>query len=253
MFKYIATILIFLFGTAHAEYSDQTESRYSFTTNEYLVVFDEYRPPLPVPPPPKEFEVMIDKSDYRMTVIEHDQPVAYHKVIVGRTGKETPNLDTLFFEVVINPYWDVPFRLLPDFVALMKSMRDPVTYMNNKGFVVFKDGNEIDTASIDWKNLPNTGPYGFAISQNPGPENYIGQFLFKLEDSGDIQLHDTPDKKLFEKKNREFSAGCIRVDRAQELAARILDKDPKEIAELVEAGEPIVFSVYNPVRVTIVD
>ena len=40
-----------------------------------------------------------------------------------------------------------------------------------------------------------------------------------------IYLHDTPSKGLFERNQRDFSHGCIRVDNPRKLVSYILRKD----------------------------
>ena len=40
-----------------------------------------------------------------------------------------------------------------------------------------------------------------------------------------VYLHDTPSKSLFERAERTFSAGCIRVDRPFDFAEVLLERD----------------------------
>jgi murein L,D-transpeptidase YcbB/YkuD len=42
-----------------------------------------------------------------------------------------------------------------------------------------------------------------------------------------VYLHDTPSQALFDRPDRAFSSGCVRVERALELAALVLD-DPEK-------------------------
>jgi murein L,D-transpeptidase YcbB/YkuD len=56
-----------------------------------------------------------------------------------------------------------------------------------------------------------------------------------------VYLHDTPSQALFERSERAFSSGCVRVERALELAELVLD-DPEHwsaasIASAIELGE----------------
>jgi len=41
-----------------------------------------------------------------------------------------------------------------------------------------------------------------------------------------IYLHDTPAKEQFDRAQRDFSSGCIRVERPQDLATQLLLEDP---------------------------
>lgn len=59
----------------------------------------------------------------------------------------------------------------------------------------------------------------------PGPNNPMGRakFIFPNEDA--IYMHDTNRRALFSETHRAFSAGCIRVDRAEYLATEMIARD----------------------------
>lgn len=174
-------------------------------------------------------------------------------MIVGRAERETPTMKTQFSRIVINPYWEVPQSLLYKLIAIINSHRDPVAYIESKSFRVLRDGEDVDPTTIDWATLPETGPYDFSIRQDPGPDNFIGRVLFVLEDTGEVQMHDTPDKELFDKPVREFSAGCIRVENPIDLAATLIDR-PKEMLDLlIQDGDQITYELSKPISVEIVD
>ena len=56
-----------------------------------------------------------------------------------------------------------------------------------------------------------------------------------------VYLHDTPDKSLFDKSLRDFSSGCIRVEKPYLLAEFLLKSDPRwtkeAILDLFESSE----------------
>jgi murein L,D-transpeptidase YcbB/YkuD len=51
-----------------------------------------------------------------------------------------------------------------------------------------------------------------------------------------VYLHDTPSQALFEEADRAFSSGCVRVERALELAALVLDDPGKWNAGTIDAA-----------------
>jgi len=71
-----------------------------------------------------------------------------------------------------------------------------------------------------------------------------------------IYLHDTPRRELFEADLRTFSSGCIRVDRALELAQQLLRGQSgwsaARIQQAVENGRTQHVKVANPPAVLIV-
>ena len=51
-----------------------------------------------------------------------------------------------------------------------------------------------------------------------------------------VYLHDTPAKTLFEKIERDFSHGCVRVERPLDLARYVLRDQPEWTDEKIQAA-----------------
>jgi murein L,D-transpeptidase YcbB/YkuD len=66
--------------------------------------------------------------------------------------------------------------------------------------------------------------HGDYVRQKTGPKNSLGLIKFLFPNSNAIYLHDTPAKSLFNREDRAFSHGCIRVEKPVELATQILKK-----------------------------
>jgi hypothetical protein len=64
------------------------------------------------------------------------------------------------------------------------------------------------------------------IRQIPGPDNSLGLVKLVLPHENDVYLHDTPATRLFARSRRDFSHGCIRVEKPAELAAWALRNNP---------------------------
>jgi L,D-transpeptidase YcbB len=62
------------------------------------------------------------------------------------------------------------------------------------------------------------------IRQKPGPTNALGRYKFIFPNEFDVYLHDTPQGHLFSRASRDFSSGCIRLERPDEFARLLLDK-----------------------------
>ena len=83
----------------------------------------------------------------------------------------------------------------------------------------------VDPATIDWQSLEGGFPY--AIRQEPGPKNALGEIKFIFPNEHAVFLHDTPNRSLFARPERAFSSGCIRVENPFELAELILNDPAK--------------------------
>ncbi len=81
-------------------------------------------------------------------------------------------------------------------------------------------------------------PYWYApasiekgLIQPPGPTNPLGRVKFIFPNRYSVYLHDTPTKHLFANNSRLYSHGCVRLERALELAEYILQDVPDWDAE----------------------
>ena len=69
----------------------------------------------------------------------------------------------------------------------------------------------------------------------------------------DVYLHDTPERWLFKRAVRDFSSGCIRVEKPLELAEYTLRDDPEwsreRLLAAIDAQETQVVSLRTPLNV----
>ena len=60
------------------------------------------------------------------------------------------------------------------------------------------------------------------MREKPGPKNSLGLVKFMFPNQYDIYLHSTPEPELFTRSRRDFSHGCIRVQKPEDLAVWVL-------------------------------
>lgn len=72
--------------------------------------------------------------------------------------------------------------------------------------------------------------------RRPGPSNALGLVKLMFPNEYHVCLHSTPSQELFSQSRRDFSAGCIRVEKAAELAAWVLRDKPEWTLERVRAA-----------------
>ena len=66
-----------------------------------------------------------------------------------------------------------------------------------------------------------------SIRQIPGGKNALGFVKFIFPNEYNVYLHGTPAKSLFSRARRDFSHGCIRVEKPEELALWVLRDQPR--------------------------
>jgi hypothetical protein len=84
---------------------------------------------------------------------------------------------------------------------------------------------EVDPKTVDWSSI-NSDDFPYRLRQDPGPSNGMGRVKLIFPNKFDVYLHDTPGRHLFEKPQRTFSHGCIRIEKPIDLALYLLRQDP---------------------------
>jgi murein L,D-transpeptidase YcbB/YkuD len=74
------------------------------------------------------------------------------------------------------------------------------------------------------------------VGQKPGPKNALGLVKFVFPNSYNVYMHDIPAPELFARSRRDFSHGCIRLERPADLAAWVLRDNPGWNAERIRAA-----------------
>ena len=74
--------------------------------------------------------------------------------------------------------------------------------------------------AIDW-NTEQAVNYTFR--QDPGAKNSMGNVKINFHNTHAVYLHDTPQNHHFSRTRRDFSSGCIRLERPEDFARLLLD------------------------------
>ncbi|MEJ2452522.1 MAG: L,D-transpeptidase family protein [Gammaproteobacteria bacterium] len=81
---------------------------------------------------------------------------------------------------------------------------------------------EVDPIKVHWSRF-NKQHFPYVLRQDPGPYNPLGHYKFLFSNKFEIYLHDTPARRLFGRKQRTFSSGCIRLENPLQLASFLLE------------------------------
>ncbi|OCA54256.1 L,D-transpeptidase [Photorhabdus namnaonensis] len=197
--------------------------------------------------------IMVNIPDYSLYYYLNDQEVLDSKVIVGRPSRKTPIMSSVLNNVVINPPWSVPTSLARKDIA-PRGLDDP-GYFQRGGYVIFSnwraDASVIDPYTIDWSVItPANFPY--RIWQAPGPTNSLGRYKFNMPNSDAIYLHDTPNHNLFNKDIRAISSGCVRINKASELANMLLGDvgwTQNKVTNTVKQGNTVYVNIPQRIPV----
>lgn len=191
--------------------------------------------------------IVVNIAAQELQVIEDDEVVLFMRVVVGRDFKRTPVFSDTVRYIVLNPYWHVPGSIAGEEV-LPRIQKDP-TYLERFGMHVFTkgpNGTEVDPSTIDWSTV-SADSFPYIVKQEPGRLNALGQIKFMFPNRYDVYLHDTPSRSLFTRAQRDFSHGCIRIEKPLELAEYLMKKSKWKRDEIETAlDEGTERSIYLP-------
>ena len=197
--------------------------------------------------------ILVNIADFRLQVVDAGEPALDMDVIVGRPYRSTPVFAGSLRYLVFYPYWNVPYSIaVKDKLPLLRG--DP-TAMAAAGYEVQLAGSDtfLPVTEVDWSAIR---PGEFTLRQRPGDKNALGKVKFMLPNGHSVYLHDTPDKGLFNKSERVFSSGCIRLSEPRALAHWVLGHDNHarrgEVEQLYASGPTTTAYLATPIPVLIV-
>jgi murein L,D-transpeptidase YcbB/YkuD len=167
--------------------------------------------------------IVANIPEFRLRAYDENYKVALSmNVVVGKAyDHNTPVFSDAMQYVVFRPYWGVPFSIAKA-EFLPRIAADP-NYLATKGFEVVNSRQEIVTSGTVTNDILAQLRAGkLFIRQTPGPKNSLGLVKFIFPNSYSVYLHDTPAQEFFAKSRRDFSHGCIRLEKPAELAVWVL-------------------------------
>jgi murein L,D-transpeptidase YcbB/YkuD len=185
------------------------------------------RPPIVVNIP--EFRLRAYDSQYR--------PELEMKVVVGKAyHHKTPVFSEEMTHVIFRPYWEVPFSIQRS-ELVSKIAKDPTYLAKNDYEIVDARRNVVSRSAVTPEMLDQLRSGKLFIRQIPGDKNALGYVKFLFPNQYNVYLHGTPAKSLFLKTRRDFSHGCIRVEKPEELALWVLRGIPGWDLDHIRAAE----------------
>ena len=173
--------------------------------------------------------VLVNIPTFHLTAVDHGQVGLQMRVVAGKADSPTPIFSDEMTTVVFSPYWNVP----PDIArneTIPAVMRDP-GYLGRNDLEVVRAGRVLDPGGVDWSR-----PGKIQFRQRPGAHNALGGVKFMFPNQFDVYLHDTPADALFARVERDYSHGCVRIEKPFEMAQWVLQDRPEWTPEKIQAA-----------------
>jgi murein L,D-transpeptidase YcbB/YkuD len=200
--------------------------------------------------------IFVNIADFQLRVYEDNKIVLKEKVIVGRPYRKTPVFTSQMMYIVLNPYWTVPPTIL--YEDMIPEVTKNADYLSSKKIRVFQGNGsnmiEINPDSISWSDMSRNN-FTYTLKQDPGSLNALGEVKFMFPNKYNVYIHDTPSKELFNRSERTFSSGCIRLNNPrsliQYLIPEYLDSDIEKIEKIIDKGKEHTILLTHPINVHI--
>jgi murein L,D-transpeptidase YcbB/YkuD len=198
--------------------------------------------------------IIINIANYKLDLIQGTDTLISMRVIVGKGPRTTPVFNDLLSYIVFSPKWTVPLTILQEDV-IPELLKGP-EYLQKRNMILIRhDGSELAYKDIDWSTV-SISNFPYTVLQNPGPGNALGRVKFMFPNAYDVYIHDTPSKGYFARDERDFSSGCIRVERPFDLAVLLLSDlpewSPANILTAMEQDKEQTVRLKIPVDVVLV-
>ena len=181
--------------------------------------------------------VAVNIPGFKLRVFSDDHTIALRmNVVVGQAFQhQTPVFAKEMKYIIFRPYWNLPLDIVR--AEIVPKLRKDPSYLARKGFeATEQDGRVVSGRTISAAMLAEIESGRLLVRQKPGPSNALGLVKFMFPNEFDVYLHSTPTPQLFNRSRRDFSHGCIRVEKPAELAAWLLRDQPKWTLEKIKAA-----------------
>jgi L,D-transpeptidase YcbB len=184
--------------------------------------------PLPVAVNIPEFVLRVFSPDHRIAMRMN--------VVVGKAVRhETPVFAQDMKYIVFRPYWNVPFSITRS--EIIPALQKDGGYLAKKNFeITDQSGKIVTSGAVSPDVLAQLRSGKLLVRQRPGPSNSLGLIKFIFPNEHNVYLHSTPAQSLFAQSRRDFSHGCIRLEKPADLAAWLLRDQPKWTLDAVKAA-----------------
>jgi L,D-transpeptidase YcbB len=190
-----------------------------------------------LPEPYLHARLMVNLPEFVLRGFDPDHKLDFTmRVVVGKVmgQHETPVFTHMMKYLVFRPYWSVPVDIARK--ELVPHIESNHGYLASKNFEVTNNKGILQT---DY-TAKQVAQGAVMVREKPGPKNSLGLVKFIFPNQYDIYLHSTPAVSLFDQTRRDFSHGCIRVQKPADLAAWVLkgqgDWDLDKVQEAMNSG-----------------
>lgn len=189
--------------------------------------------------------VLVDIAGFELYYYVSGKRTFQTHALVGQKSTPTPVFQTEIEKIILNPTWTIPesivlkevLPLLQKDIRLVSEQEVEVYRVTSRGL------KRMALESVQWSTV-NIRVFPYVFKQRPGEGNPLGKIKFVSKNPYSIYLHGTADPELFNSSHRAISHGCVRLEKALDLAAELLktensDWTREKLARAMQAKQEI--------------
>lgn len=206
---------------------------------------------------PRQY-ILVNTASQMLWAVENGRVIEEMKVINGKPWRRTKEFKAKITGIRFNPDWTIPPGI-KRYDIWPKVKKDP-GYLHEKGIEIIRgrgdDAVKLDPHAIDWHNISLRELHDLRFVGVPGETNPLGYVRVLMPNRYNMYLHDTNHPELFDKPERTYSSGCIRMERPYDIARFVLkynqDWDKSRMEEILESGEKTEIDADSSIPVYVI-
>jgi murein L,D-transpeptidase YcbB/YkuD len=194
--------------------------------------------------------IVINLAEFRLRAYRERHLDLEMKIVVGKAPeRKTPLLSSTLEAIVFRPYWNVPPRIQRE--ELVPAIMKDRSYLSAHDLEIV-DAQGVTVRQLSAGTLAQLKTGKLRLRQAPGPRNALGLAKFVFPNEYDVYMHDTSIQSVFARQRRDLSHGCIRVERAEDLAEWVLRDEPgwprERIVGAMQGSESVAVRLSQPIQ-----
>ncbi len=164
--------------------------------------------------------IWVNLTDFTAKIVDDGKVTFRTRSVIGANSgdRRSPEFSDVMEYMEINPYWNVPRSIATkEYLPAMLSNPGAAGHLQ----LVDGAGRVVPRSAVDFSRY-TPASFPFNLRQAPSSRNALGLVKFMFPNRHNIYLHDTPSKSLFLREVRDFSHGCIRLQKPFEFAYALL-------------------------------
>lgn len=172
--------------------------------------------------------VMVNIPSFHLVAKDEEETLTM-RMVCGSLKTKTPLLVSALKRVDVNPQWIVPKSIVKS--SIVHHAGSAPWFASHRYFIRERRTGKVVHVERVSRDMLLSGEY--MVVQEGGAGNSLGRIIFRFDNNLSIYLHDTPNRTVFGRDERDISHGCVRLEKPFQLARFLLKEQSPEMFEKI--------------------